>query len=87
MTLIDKLDIENQKKLNEIIANITKYTHIYKSEKNSQIAQMWLIILELYKKQELMQQKIKKLEEIINKEEIHSTKKQNSELLKNLENY
>ena len=62
MNLIDKLDAENQKKLNEIVSTTTKYAHIYKTEKNAQIAQMWFAIMELHKMQELMREKIKNLE-------------------------
>lgn len=87
MNLIDKLDAENQKKLNEIISNTTKYAHIYKTEKNAQIAQMWFAIMELHKMQELMREKIRDLENALKEKETPKLKKRQSELIKSLEKY
>ena len=87
MNLIDKLDAENQKKLNEIISNTTRYAHIYKTEKNAQIAQMWFAIMELHKMQELMREKIKKLEKALKEKEVPEVKEKKSDLLTSLENY
>ena len=87
MNLIDKLDAENQKKLNEIISNTTRYAHIYKSEKNAQIAQMWFAIMELHKMQELMREKIKRLERALKEKEVPEVEEKKSDLLKSLENY
>ena len=87
MNLIDKLDAENQKKLNEIISNTTRYAHIYKSEKNAQIAQMWFAIMELHKMQELMREKIKKLERALKEKKGSEVKEKKSDLLTSLENY
>ena len=87
MNLIDKLDAENQKKLNEIISNTTRYAHIYKTEKNAQIAQMWFAIMELHKMQELMREKIKKLENKLKEKEAPEVTEKKSELLTTLENY
>ena len=87
MNLIDKLDAENQKKLNEIISNTTKYAHIYKTEKNAQMAQMWFAIMELHKMQELMREKIKYLETALKEKDVRETKKRQSELIQSLEKY
>ena len=81
----DKLDSYNQKKLDELVAATTKHRQAYKDTKNPQIAQIWLALLEIYKRQEKMQESIANLERAINTKP--TRKKRQSPILRDLKNY
>ncbi len=78
-----KLDTGNSIKFNALLSQTSKYEHLYKGTDDPQTVQMWLGMLEIYKKQEAIAKRLDTLEK-----KLFSTKsKKRAGLLGDLENY
>ncbi len=82
----DKLDNENKKKLNELIAMSTKHVQAYNNSKNPQTVQLWLALLEIYKRQEKIMESVNAIEQSL-REKKQPLKKSTTSVTKDLENY
>ena len=78
------LDNQTLQNLNKMISNTVKFSNTYSKADNPQQVQMWLVLLEIYKMQEQMIERIDALEQHVLGT---STAKKKNPVLKDLENY
>ena len=78
-----KLDMDNSLKFNAIVAQLSKYEHVYRDSPDPQKIQMWLEILEISKKQDAI---IKRLDLLEKKMFLRDDKKRDG-ILGDLDNY
>lgn len=78
-----KLDTDNSVKFNALLSQVSKYEHIYKGTDNPQMMQLWLGMLEIYKKQEAIAKRLDHLESRL----FATPAKKRTGLLGDLDNY
>ena len=78
-----KLDVDNSVKFNALLAQVSKYEHVYKGTDDPQMIQLWLGMLEIYKKQEAIAKRLDELERRL----FVSSGKKRTGLISDLENY
>ena len=78
-----KLDVDNSVKFNALLSQVSKYEHVYKGNDDPQMIQLWLGLLEVYKKQEAIAKRLDKLEGKL----FVSSGKKRTGLISDLENY
>ena len=78
-----KLDNDNSIKFNALLSQISKYEHLYRGADKPQMIQIWLGMLEIYKKQEAIAKRIDELEKRL----FSPRYKKRAGLLGDLENY
>lgn len=85
--ILEQIGKEDSQKLNELLNLIVKYQHIYDKAKNPAYAQLWLAVLEIYKRQKKLNSLLSKLERMIAKMEQDEKMKLKNSVLADLEEY
>ena len=78
-----KLDTDNSLRFNALVAQVSKYEHVYKDSPDPQKIQMWLGILEICKRQDAI---LKRLDTLEKKLFVRDEKKREG-ILGDLDNY
>lgn len=78
-----KLDTDNSLKFNALLSQVSKYEHVYRGADNPQMIQLWLGMLEIYKKQDAIAKRLDMLEKRL----FAAPSKKRNGLLGDLENY
>lgn len=60
------LSIDDENKLNDVLRKVAKYRGAYRNASDIKTAQLWCTLLELRKENLLLQQRLERIEDILN---------------------